>query len=82
MDNFRTDLGADIEDMREELAKRRALETGKKRPVKCCFCKKQLYYVGNKKHEPEVKLEVSRNYKDWIEDLYAHKRCYNEWRKQ
>jgi len=45
------------------------MKKGDKRPVKCYICKKQMYYIGHPKHEPEFEL-INGVYKGFV-----HKRC-------
>jgi hypothetical protein len=47
------------------------------RPVKCVFCKKAMYYVGDPRHEPEIKIWLSSSEKMDYEysTYYAHKSC-------
>lgn len=49
-----------------------------KRPVKCRFCKGQMYYSGDEMHTPEVTILVkSSNFGDEnIDTLYIHKSCW------
>jgi hypothetical protein len=47
-----------------------------KRPVKCIFCNKQLYYIGHPKCEPEYQIIIEEGYDNQvIPTIYCHKRC-------
>jgi hypothetical protein len=47
------------------------------RPVTCWFCKRPMYYSGDERHEPEVRVEVHRNYVP-LSEFYAHEECWNK----
>lgn len=47
-----------------------------KRPVKCIFCNKQLYYIGHPKCEPEYQIIIEEGYDNQvIPTIYCHQRC-------
>lgn len=50
------------------------------RPVKCHFCDQPMYYAGDEKHEPEVRVSLETgSVTEWPEhQFYAHIRCWNE----
>lgn len=52
------------------------------RPVKCLFCKGQMYYEGEANHEPEVCLQVTgytliSPAEAAYRPEYAHRRCFD-----
>lgn len=49
------------------------------RPVRCWFCNRQMFYVGEPEHEPEVQVETTCYSKetDQREVFYAHVTCWN-----
>ena len=46
------------------------------RPVHCYFCNGSMFYVGDDRHVPEVRLEVHGS--DSHSEFYAHATCWNE----
>lgn len=58
---------------------------GGKRGVVCGVCGKKLYYADEKKHEPEVALQItdtSMNTEIYYEIPYMHERCWNVLKKE
>ncbi len=45
------------------------------RPVRCHFCAKPMFYVGEEGHVPEVRVEVEGA--GCSETFYAHVSCWN-----
>lgn len=43
------------------------------RPVCCHFCRKAMFYVGDDRHTPEVRIEVRG---DSTAEFYAHEACW------
>lgn len=53
-----------------------------RRPVKCAVCKKQMYYHGQRKHVPEVEVEVKSGEDSKLEvTYYIHEDCWAIFRK-
>ena len=45
------------------------------RPVRCHLCNRQMFYAGDPRHRPEVRVTVEG--KDCCEVLYIHVACWN-----
>lgn len=49
----------------------------KVRPVECYICHKPLFYMGDPRHEEEVRLDVfAPGHPIHAEVLYAHLKCF------
>jgi hypothetical protein len=50
------------------------------RPVRCWFCNQPMYYTGDPRHEPEVRVEVHTDAKIMrcFSEFYAHVRCWSK----
>jgi hypothetical protein len=48
------------------------------RPVKCCFCKKKMYYFGHPEHEAEYEIIIEDNHHQIQPSKYCHSRCLPE----
>lgn len=46
------------------------------RPVRCVKCGDPMFYSGNERHEPEVRVEYESNSETG--GFYIHTRCWNE----
>ena len=42
------------------------------RPVKCCFCHKQMHCANEPRHEPEYRIDLNDN------THYCHVRCWKQ----
>jgi len=51
---------------------------GRVRPVKCLFCHKRLYYVGDAKYRKEYQITLLSSDGDYNETYYAHEKCWEE----
>ena len=45
------------------------------RPTRCQFCGESMYYVGDARHTPEVRVVVKDDMHE--EMFYAHTSCWN-----
>jgi hypothetical protein len=50
------------------------------RDVRCFYCGKRMYYSGEPKHEPELKITV-QEWGESVSIIFMHTRCWNEWKK-
>ena len=48
---------------------------GRRRPTKCKFCKKQMYYNDNISHVPEREIQIHTNYKNY-QSFHVHLKCW------
>jgi hypothetical protein len=48
------------------------------RPVQCWFCKEEMYYSGDPRHVPEVRIDIIEDSKNTGDYYYAHKKCYRK----
>lgn len=46
------------------------------RPVRCFFCNEAMFYAGDERHVPEVRIEVHGD--EGRTDFYAHVPCWND----
>lgn len=51
------------------------------RPAKCWCCGQQMFYVGDKEYEQEVRLTVEHDSTSH-ETIYIHTRCWNDWQQR
>lgn len=49
------------------------------RPVRCFFCRKPMFYSGDERHVPEVRVEIFKEGGYSIDsEFYAHQTCWNK----